>query len=171
MIIREAEPDDIPVIQQLAYSIWPEVYKEIITSQQIEYMLHLLYSKEALRTQMLEQEHRFLIAENNSKPSGFASFSPKPGNENIFRLHKLYVLPALHRQGTGKMLLEFILKEINKNQISSIELNVNRHNKAVLFYKHLGFKILYEEDIDIGNGFFMNDYVMGWAFLPGCQMG
>ena len=41
-----------------------------------------------------------------------------------------------------------------------IELNVNRQNNAVDFYKRLGFTILKEVDIPIGKGYFMNDYVM-----------
>ena len=127
-------------------------------------MLNLIYSREALNKQMLDQGHRFIIAEDNGKPIGFASFSPKTDNPNIFRLHKLYVLPALHRKGIGKTLVEYILKALIKKQVSDFELNVNRHNNAVLFYKKLGFKILYEEDIDIGNGFFMNDYVMNYTF-------
>jgi ribosomal protein S18 acetylase RimI-like enzyme len=37
---------------------------------------------------------------------------------------------------------------------------VNRHNRALHFYEKQGFKIIREEDIDIGSGYFMNDYVM-----------
>jgi len=37
---------------------------------------------------------------------------------------------------------------------------VNRENKAVDFYRHLGFEVALVEDIDIGNGYFMNDYEM-----------
>jgi ribosomal protein S18 acetylase RimI-like enzyme len=39
-------------------------------------------------------------------------------------------------------------------------LNVNRNNPAKSFYKKLGFTVIKEDDIDIGNGYFMNDYVM-----------
>jgi hypothetical protein len=38
--------------------------------------------------------------------------------------------------------------------------NVNRYNNALAFYQKLGYEILKEEDIDIGEGFFMNDFVM-----------
>jgi hypothetical protein len=41
-----------------------------------------------------------------------------------------------------------------------LELNVNRHNPATVFYQKMGFEIVYSEDIDIGQGFWMNDYVM-----------
>lgn len=43
----------------------------------------------------------------------------------------------------------------------SVELNVNRNNQAVGFYRHLGMEILRQGDFHIGNGFYMNDYIMG----------
>ena len=42
-----------------------------------------------------------------------------------------------------------------------IELNVNRNNPAINFYSRFGFKILRQGDFHIGNGFYMNDYIMG----------
>jgi ribosomal protein S18 acetylase RimI-like enzyme len=52
------------------------------------------------------------------------------------------------------------MNEISLKGLTYLELNVNRQNTAIGFYKKLGFKIIAEEDIPIGNGFFMNDYVM-----------
>ncbi len=49
---------------------------------------------------------------------------------------------------------------MNANNVKMVELNVNRQNKAVDFYKNIGFKIIKEVDIPIGEGYFMNDYVM-----------
>ena len=43
---------------------------------------------------------------------------------------------------------------------SSLILQVNRNNAAVGFYKKMGFIIDREEDVEIGNGFYMNDYFM-----------
>jgi ribosomal protein S18 acetylase RimI-like enzyme len=42
-------------------------------------------------------------------------------------------------------------------------LNVNRYNPAKDFYEKLGFKIILEEDIPIGQ-YWMNDYVMRLTF-------
>ena len=33
-------------------------------------------------------------------------------------------------------------------------------NKAKEFYEKLGFSVIQEEDIDIGSGYYMNDYIM-----------
>ena len=65
----------------------------------------------------------------------------------------------------GKILLDFIITDIHPNGATNLELNVNRHNKALGFYQRSGFTILREEDIDIGNGYFMNDYVMTLALI------
>jgi hypothetical protein len=56
--------------------------------------------------------------------------------------------------------VEEIGKELQSAGAVLLYLNVNRHNKARLFYEKLGFIIAREEDNDIGNGFYMNDYVM-----------
>ena len=41
-----------------------------------------------------------------------------------------------------------------------MELNVNRNNKALKFYEHMGMRIVRERDFPIGNGYYMNDYIM-----------
>jgi ribosomal protein S18 acetylase RimI-like enzyme len=43
---------------------------------------------------------------------------------------------------------------------SILELNVNRSNNAVTFYQKFGFTTTSEVDLPIGEGYFMNDYVM-----------
>jgi hypothetical protein len=44
--------------------------------------------------------------------------------------------------------------------MTHLDLFVNRTNPAVIFYKIKGFYIDQEIDLDIGNGYFMNDYLM-----------
>ena len=41
------------------------------------------------------------------------------------------------------------------------ELNVNRSNRAVRFYEKMGMRKLREGDFPIGDGYYMNDYIMG----------
>lgn len=42
-----------------------------------------------------------------------------------------------------------------------MELNVNRYNPALGFYQHMGMTKVREGDFPIGNGYCMNDYIMG----------
>jgi GNAT superfamily N-acetyltransferase len=161
--IRMADADDINTIAYLAQLIWPITYREILSQDQLEYMLRLIYSPEALKNQMNNQ-HQFLIAELNEDPVGFASYSAINEQEGIFKLHKLYVLPEFHGKGLGKAILDFIAEEILAHGATRLYLNMNRQNKARRFYEKYGFNIIKEEDVDIGNNYFMNDYVMEKRF-------
>jgi ribosomal protein S18 acetylase RimI-like enzyme len=159
LVIRTAEAEDINTIGYLAYQIWPSAYKDILTFDQLHYMLQYLYSPEALRDQMLKQHHIFLLAETEEEdPVGFASFSRV--KQDVFKLHKLYVLPGLQNMNVGRSLLECVLEECTIEGAKKLQLNVNRNNKAISFYEKLGFKIVGEENVDIGNGYLQEDYVM-----------
>jgi hypothetical protein len=48
-----------------------------------------------------------------------------------------------------------------------LELDVNRRNRARSFYEKQGFKVKAEKDTDIGNGFWMRDYVMAREIVDG----
>ena len=155
--IRTADPEDIYTIGYLAQQIWPIAYRNILTKDQLQYMLELLYSPDALKNQMAKH-HTFLLAELDEDPVAFASYSlVSPAK---YKLHKLYVLPYLQGKGVGKALIEFILEEIIPLGAERFILNVNRNNPAKIFYEKLGFRVIAEEDVDIGNGYWMNDYVM-----------
>ena len=41
-----------------------------------------------------------------------------------------------------------------------MELNVNRNNPAVAFYEKMGMHKASQGDFHIGNGYYMNDYIM-----------
>jgi hypothetical protein len=41
-----------------------------------------------------------------------------------------------------------------------LQLDVNRQNRARYFYEKQGFKIKTEKDTDIGNGYWMRDFIM-----------
>jgi diamine N-acetyltransferase len=122
-------------------------------------MMDLFYSPSALKKQMFEQGHIFLIIEDADEPVGFASYSQIDDN-GIYKLHKIYVLPNQQGKGLGKAIIDFIIDDIRPKDATALQLNVNRHNKAKDFYERLSFTVIREEDIDIGNNYFMNDYVM-----------
>jgi ribosomal protein S18 acetylase RimI-like enzyme len=157
IIIRTATKDDIGLIHTLAHEIWPAAYKEILSADQMDYMLEQIYSETSLQNQF-DNNHHFLIAEENKNPVAFVSYSKL--NSGIYKLQKIYVLPTQQGKGVGKFLIYHIIQKIKEQGVTALLLNVNRNNKAKQAYEHLGFKIISEEDIDIGNGYFMNDYIM-----------
>nr|WP_255424468.1 GNAT family N-acetyltransferase [Apibacter sp. HY039] len=72
----------------------------------------------------------------------------------------MYVLPDTQGKGIGKKLIQEVEKRAIKEKNKLLILNVNRFNKAVSFYKNMGFSISGSENIDIGKGFLMEDYIM-----------
>jgi len=156
---RFAGLDDINTIGFLAQQIWPVTYGEILSSVQLDYMLKLFYNPASLRKQMTEDKHQFVMVEEDDEAIGFASWSPA-GEPGVFKLHKLYVLPGRQGKGLGKTMLHFIFDNVREQGGRILRLNVNRYNKARQFYEKMGFAVVREEDVPIGNNYFMNDYVM-----------
>jgi len=157
--IRFADIGDLNTIGFLAQQIWPPTYREILVQEQLEYMMELFYSPSSLKKQLIEEKHVFILVENGDEPIGFASYSPIR-TTGVYKLHKLYVLPNQQGKGLGKAIVDFIVEDIQPKSAHALQLNVNRYNKAKNFYERLGFEIIREEDIDIGNGYYMNDYIM-----------
>ena len=157
--IRPADLDDINTIGFLAQQIWPSTYSEIVTADHLQYMLQLFYSPTSLRRQMIDEHQQFLLLEQGEEAIGFASWAPTR-ETGVFKLHKLYVLPGQQGKGLGRMIIQYIFNDIRPAGGRKLRLNVNRYNKARQFYERMGFVVIGEEDVPIGNNVFMNDYIM-----------
>lgn len=155
--IRNASTEDAQLIRELSRQVWPQTYSNILSAEQIDYMMNLMYSEAALKEQM-EKGHQFIICYNDKGPVAFASYSEI--EPSVYKLHKIYVLTSQQGKGTGKVIIDHIVNDIVSKNASALRLNVNRHNNAKQFYEKLEFVIIEEEDIDIGNGYYMNDYIM-----------
>ncbi len=155
--IRPASFNDIPFIQQIAEETWPAAYSQILSGGQLRYMLDLFYSTASLENQMADN-HYYFIAFQEFTPVGFAAFSQI--EQQVYKLQKIYVLPGIQRLGAGKALLKVVEETAKSMGGIRLQLNVNRQNKASDFYQKNDFKIIKQEDIDIGRGYFMNDFIM-----------
>ncbi|MBP8066941.1 MAG: GNAT family N-acetyltransferase [Pedobacter sp.] len=159
ILLRKAKEEDIAIISDLAEQIWPQTYSSYISEAQLRFMLDKMYNRDELLRQF-QDDHVFLIASENGKDVGFAGFSLVDHTNNGYKLHKLYVLPEMHGKGVGKILINEAVSQAALEGGKTIQLNVNRNNNAKDFYLKVGFNIKETVNLDIGNGFFMNDYVM-----------
>lgn len=156
--LQRAGTTDVRELEQLARVIWNEHYPAIIGQEQVDYMLNLMYSAPALLRQMEEKQQFFFITENQQH-IGYVSLTDK-GNGDYF-LHKFYVLPDQQGKGIGKQVHDAILNYFV--DLKTITLTVNRKNyKSINFYFRVGFIIQEVKDFDIGNGYFMEDFIMKW---------
>lgn len=159
--IHKATIEDIPTIRAMAAIVFPETYKDILTPQQIDYMMEWMYSKDSLYQQMTKEGHIYYLAYQENEPVGYLSIQPE--GEHIFHLQKLYILPPFQGMHLGEQLFKqaiAAIKELHPTPCQ-MRLNVNRHNKALIFYQKMGMKKIAEGDFPIGNGYYMNDYIMG----------
>ena len=159
MIIEKLEKQELLRVQEIAKLTWPDTFKEILSPDQIDYMLNWMYNLETLGKQN-DEGHSFYVLINEGIDIGFIGVQNNFPLVGETKLHKIYVLPSSQGLGAGKLLMEKGEQLAKENNSSYFILNVNRYNKATDFYIKLGFEISYEEDIDIGNGFLMEDYVM-----------
>lgn len=162
MNIVTIEKNQLSIVKDLAYAIWPVAYAEILSQEQLEYMLSMFYSEEALAAQ-LEKGHVFYLVQNNSGDYlGFVSYELNSEPDKT-KIHKIYVLPETQGLGLGKLLFEKVKEKALKANQKAIFLNVNKYNQAKFFYEKLGLVIVKEEVIDIGRNYVMDDYVMELA--------
>ncbi len=157
--LRKISSDDVQIIHDLALQIWPHTFKDILSSEQIDYMLNKMYDSTVLERQISEG-HEFYIWLEKGLAIAFIGLEQNYPVKDSLRIHKIYILPKYQGLGIGKNLIAEAKKIALTSELSSINLNVNRFNNAVDFYKYLGFEITKTEDIDIGNGYLMEDYVM-----------
>lgn len=159
--IKTATTEDIPVIRAMATVTFPDTYKEILSPEQIDYMMEWMYSEESLHRQMVEEGHVYYIVYKDNLPAGYLSIQPE--GEDIYHLQKLYILPHYQGMHLGEQLFKQAIAAIRELHPSpcQMRLNVNRHNKALTFYQRMGMVKVDEGDFPIGNGYYMNDYIMG----------
>src|ERR1700761_5563282 len=157
--IRQANINDLETIRQIAEDTWWATYSPILEREQISFMLNEIYSVEKISQQLNTSSQTYLLLIEDDKPVAFAAYSPREEDPDIYKLHKLYCLPETQGKGYGKLLINEVANKTTEAGKHTLDLNVNRYNKAKMFYEKMGFMVAYEEDIPIGP-YWMNDYVM-----------
>ena len=165
IIITRAGLPDRAFIRSVSERTWPSTYGHIISQEQIDFMLDWMYSDASLEKQMNTGCEFYIASKQNDHGDidaiGFCSVSPEEG---AHKLNKLYVLPAAQGTGAGKALLNKSIEVAKAAGSTSLFLQVNKQNTAYTFYLKKGFIKELEFKFDIGNGFYMDDYVIRLHF-------
>ena len=152
--------EHLPAIAELAGVIWRACYPGILSPAQMDYMLARMYALDTMREEIRFRDIRYDLLLVEGQPAGFASYgsTAEPG---VMKLHKLYLLPALHGRGLGSRLLRHCEREVRAGGAHRLILSVNKRNaRAIAAYRRNGFVIADSVVTDIGGGFVMDDYVM-----------
>ena len=158
--VKAASERDIELVQRLADETWRRHYPGILSAGQIDYMLALGYSREALLKFVTSSDAGLALVLRDARPVGFAAWYRLEGGQTA-KLDKLYVLPQHHREGIGRALIEHVFAWARAAGCSAVTLNVNRRNSSsVRAYERCGFAIREQGDFPIGNSFVMEDFIM-----------
>ena len=157
---RKAGMEDTPLIEELAQEIFRHTYREILSPEQTDYMMEWMYSQDSLKRQIGEEGHIYHIVYYGGEAVGY--FSVQQQGERLWHLQKIYLCGGMQGKSVGKQMFMKAVEYIRENSVlpATMELNVNRSNPAVAFYEKMGMHKASQGDFHIGNGYYMNDYIM-----------
>lgn len=161
MKLLEGKESDIKTIQDLARRSWESVYVDLISREQLEYMLSYMYSEEELKSHLANPNYHYYMIYDEKKDvyDGFIGFENQY-EENTTKLHRIYLAPESKGKGLGKKTLQFVHEKVQELGDERIILEVNKNNPAKEFYKSQGYKIYEDTVIPIEQGFEMDVFLM-----------
>lgn len=148
---------DYKIIERLAKKIYHETYDGLLPEGQVEYMLDLTLTQDAMIKNVNNRQFKYEILYLNGEPSGFFAYCPakyfSPQFQSGTFLSKIYLLSYARERNISSKIFSILPLPV--------VLTVNKTNtQAVQIYKHLGFKITDSVVTDIGGGFVMDDFIM-----------
>lgn len=144
-------------VRAIADDVWPKTFREILSPEQIVYMMKMMYAPEVMEKE-LANGFLFDLLAIDGCDAGYMVYAPydAPGT---MKLHKLYLLEEFQGKGYGQKMLRHVADTARKSGFRSLILAVNKQNvKARKAYERFGFNQYKSVQIDIGNGFIMDDY-------------
>ena len=155
---QQVTTEDIPTIQALASIIWKEAYREMLSEDQIRYMLEMMYSEDVLIRELSNSVVWDLIFDGGTA-CGFLSYAL--AQDKSVKLSKIYIKESSRGKKIVEHAIARVVRYASANERDYVFLTVNKNNKrAIRAYEKNGFVIVSSVVTDIGGGFVMDDYVM-----------
>lgn len=158
------EDKDIKQLACMADEIWHEYWPAIIGEAQTDYMVDVFQSYDALRSDIQEKAYEYWFLVDEGRTVGYTGGHDEP-ETNRFFMSKLYLYANERGKGYASKAFEFYEKLCAERGFGAMYLSVNKHNEMGLrAYRRKGFEVIEEVQVDIGQGFIMDDYVMQKTF-------
>lgn len=173
--------DDIAQTAALAHEIWYEYWPDLIGEEQTAYMVENFQSKEAIAKDItLHNYLYYLISDETNKLIGYTAAAPEcfdsPDDElasahgmrvsehflkRLF-ISKIYLRADERGKHYASRIIEFWEAYCRSHDLDGMYLTVNRDNAlGIRAYLGRGFSIFEDVAAPIGNGFVMDDHIMG----------
>lgn len=163
VIVRDAVPADAPAIAAIGKVAVPKTHKDIIADELVmEAIVTQSYALDPLRACVIRcamaDDAHFLVAERKGRLVGFLHYDCEAVEPE---LHRIYIEPALKRQGIGSALLRELHRRL-PSRSSYVLMVVAANRPAVSFYERHGFV----EAAQVDGVAYMHEQ-MGVDFPPG----
>ena len=147
--------NDIKSLITLSNDIFLEYYPLILGEDMTRYVHELFFNEKYILNDIKNKTEYYFI-NNEEENIGFITIMFHPAH--LF-VSKFYIVDKYRKNGYGTKVFDFIKYLAYIHNYQCIQLNVNRANyPSIKFFEHLGFKRIYEDTIDIGDGYYMEDY-------------
>lgn len=160
---HDVNEKNIHLVPALAKEIWNDCYVNIISQEQIDYMLEMMYNETKINENLAEGD-TWKILKADNVPVGYLHY--KAEEKKLF-LSKIYLKQDEEYKGLGQALLNEAITYALDQKLEAIYLTVNKNNaKAIKFYEKNDFKQMKSETFDIGNGYVMDDFIYEKKLKP-----
>lgn len=160
--------DDTEAVEELstlATGIVKEHYDPIIGAEVNDYMINLFQSVSGIAEQLKNGYQYYVVRDKNGNKIGFFAYYPR---EKDVYLSKFYLIKEQRGKGIARDILQFVIGKTKEYGFSSIVLNVNKYNYgAIMAYEKMGFRRIRGEKKDIGNGYYMDDWIYEYVIEKG----
>ncbi|MBA4492763.1 GNAT family N-acetyltransferase [Paenactinomyces guangxiensis] len=168
MVIRKARLCDAAGIASVHVNSWRTSYRGILCDEVLDNLD--LRERVELWNRILAEDALCYVAENKEGTIvGFASGGQErtgdfPGHGELYAI---YLLEGYQRQGAGKKLLTAVMKELQRQGLSSVLVWVLEDNPSRHFYEALGGTLVASQPITIGKQT-LTEAAYGWEdfFAP-----
>lgn len=159
-LVKAETREEIKEVARMANDIWNEHYAAVIPQEQIDYMLDKFQSVQAISDAIAGQGYEYYLVEDaNGQTVGYVGINRDYPAGKLY-LSKLYLLKGTRGKGYSRDVLDELKRMALEDGSGSIWLTVNKENPSVAVYESLGFSKVNTAKTDIGEGFYMDDYIM-----------
>ena len=157
MIIRKAKESDLNELSVFATQAFYDAYDWYNTAENMRDYVKKYFSTDNLLAEFKQTDSVFLIAfDDDQKIIGYAKMGKGNNNSDLKESHseieRIYVKTELQRSGIGLKLIDEIILIAKKRNQKMIWLGVwQKNEKAVNFYKKIGFEIFGTTTFVLGN--------------------
>ncbi|QQS42710.1 MAG: GNAT family N-acetyltransferase [Acidobacteriota bacterium] len=170
--IRIGTVDDAAMLSSIGAKTFWETYSDSPDNENEDLRNYIdwAYEEERIRTELQDEGFRYLVAELDGKPAGYArlrigSYIANVDAERPLEISRIYLLSEFQGKGRGKKLIERCVEEAERFFCDKVWLSVWKHNeKAIGFYEKMGFEMAGTTSFDLA-GTEHEDYVMALSIV------